>query len=147
MFWTPKCQRKKKKNQVFCVKNQKFGAKKSVNGPKQQQNVRKADNRHVSQSNEVPRKGQPSALPRLAGRGGGVAVKRAGRVSPVRVSAVAQRIRYPPPVKLGGGGEAPARGGGGEGAMEGKPWSGATTHPEWRSRGGCCDGATEWHCP
>lgn len=52
----------------------------------------------------------------------------------------------PTPAKLGGGGEAPARGGGGEGAMKGKPRSGATTHPEWRSRGGCCDGVTEWLC-
>lgn len=83
----PKCQRKKKKNQVFCVKNQKFGGKKSENAPKQQQNVRKAFLPAVSQSNEVPRKGQPSVPPRLAGRGGGVAVKRAGRVTPVRVSA------------------------------------------------------------
>lgn len=83
----PNVREKKKKNQVFCVKNQKYGNKKSVNDPKQQQNVRKADERDVSQSNEVPRKGQPSAPPRLAGRGGGVAVKRAGRVSPVRVSA------------------------------------------------------------
>ena len=92
---------------MFCVKNQKFGGKKSVNAPKQQQNVRKADERDVSQSNEVPRKGQPSAPPRLAGRGGGVVVKRAGRVSPERVSAGAKRFRYSSPPNLGAGAKLP----------------------------------------
>ena len=138
-------EKKKKKIKCFALKIKNLVEK---SRRMRQNNNKTSEKRSIGMYRRQTR--SPEGASECPAKFGGAGRRRSSqtsRASSARASVCGSAAHpLPTPVKLGGGGEAPARGGGGEGAMKGKPRSGATTHPEWRSRGGWSDGATEWHC-